>query len=322
MKILENATVNPGKATDKSKTDLPIHAISSLAKDLLYNGEKFCDCSFRASSTTPVCQDFIHFKTLLYESLDACRALDSIDCDAWAEFYVPCKSNLVDQFRSIDFRNKKQQCDYVKNRCGNVGPLPSFRHLNCAQEITQEAWNFYLDIEENCLKKDAPVNPSAPASSDPQNNSKLPLEDTMKDDDLPPPEDAPGGGFMPYYQNNNEQKKKYIPPEKRRKASSTGHKVRNIVFFFILAGGAYWYFRTRYGDFDYRSFRRSVTSRSNYHYYYGGSEDGSAMYDSLTMQNAQATFVPPTLPPPPSAYENPAVNSFPMMQTTNNSFQG
>mmetsp|Transcript_5368 Transcript_5368/g.10235 ORF Transcript_5368/g.10235 Transcript_5368/m.10235 type:complete len:993 (-) Transcript_5368:124-3102(-) len=319
MKILENATTNPGNIVDQNQPNLPIHAISSLAKDLLYDGENFCDCSFKASYTTPVCQDFIHFKTLLYQSLDGCRSLDLIDCDAWAEFYVPCKSNLVNKFQRIDFK-KKQQCDYVKDRCGNVGPLASFRHFNCAQEISHEAWNFYLDFEENCLKKtETPAKPSASAPNVlPKPQVSMAKQGPTTDDDVSPA-DAPGGGFIPYDPKSSENKKKYVPPEKRRKgSSSSGHKVRNIVIVFILAGGAYWYFRTHYGDLDYHVFRQSTT-RGNY-YYGGGSEDGSAMYDSLTMQNAQATFVPPTLPPPPSAYENP-VNSFPL-SNMNKGFQG
>ena len=64
--------------------------------------------SSKSSADCPMCPSFMRFKTLLYESLDACKALDEIDCDAWSEFYPKCKTNLETQFQQVDFRNKAQ----------------------------------------------------------------------------------------------------------------------------------------------------------------------------------------------------------------------
>lgn len=315
LRILENAIIKPDNNAHPDNTKVPIHAISSLAHDLLYDAENFCECSSRASSSAPVCQDFIHFKTLLYESLDACRALDVIDCDAWAEFYEPCKSNLLKKFKAIDFKNNQQQCDYVKNTCGNVGPLPSLRRPDCDQTISQEAWNFYLNFNQNCQRREnnfakPQVGPRDPIELVGKPKAPMNTPDPNADDDLSPG-DGPGGGFIPYYHKNGEKKKKYVPPEKRRKASSGQGKVRNIFIGCLLAGGAYWYLRHRYGDMDSFHWLRRFRFRSS-NYYYGPSDDGSGMYDSLTMENAQATFQPPTLPPPPSAYYENQGYTFPM----------
>ena len=110
MRILQDAIDDPSKHSDASKGDIPVEAISSLANDLLHNGEAFCDCTSSSSQKCPVCKDFLHFKTLLYESLDGCRALDDIDCDAWQEYHKPCKTNLEDKFGAIKYN--KEQCKY------------------------------------------------------------------------------------------------------------------------------------------------------------------------------------------------------------------
>lgn len=317
MRILDNAVVNPSKGKDSNK-DVPVAAISALANDLLHDGENFCECSTKASEAAPVCQDFMHFKTLLYESLDGCRALDAIDCDAWAEFYVPCKANLIDKFKKVDFR-KKAQCTYMQDRCGNVGPFPSFRRLDCGEEIGEEAWDFYLDYERNCMR-DSPPSPGKPSTPITKAPSKpIPVATsspttTRKAKPYSPPSSSggsvPAPAPKPVPSNSNpDNKKKYVPPEKRGKSGSGesgGHKFRNFVLICILAGGLYWFFKNRYGlfSFDYNQFRRA----RNYGY-----DNNTDMYDSLTLQNNQATFEPPTLPPPPSAYEDGANNySYPM----------
>ena len=321
MRILDNAVINPSKGKDPNK-DVPVAAISALANDLLHDGENFCECSTKASEAAPVCQDFIHFKTLLYESLDGCRALDAIDCDAWAEFYVPCKANLIDKFKKVDFRSEAQ-CTYTQDRCGNVGPFPSFRRLDCGEEIGEEAWDFYLDYERNCMR-DSPPTPGKPSTPITKAPSKpIPVATSSpttarKAKPYSPPSSSGGSVPVPAPKpvpkpvpsnSNPDNKKKYVPPEKRGKSGSGesgGHQFRNFVLICILAGGLYWYFKNRYGlfSFDYNQFRRA----RNYGY-----DNNTAMYDSLTMQNNQATFEPPTLPPPPSAYEDGANNySYPM----------
>lgn len=116
MQILQDAIDNPagtinGEPTNKDGKLIPTKAIKAIANDLLNNGHDFCDCSFQSFKKCPACQDFIQFKTLLYESVDACDALDNIDCGAWQEFSRPCKANIVEKFKKIDFK-KKDQCKF------------------------------------------------------------------------------------------------------------------------------------------------------------------------------------------------------------------
>jgi hypothetical protein len=114
MQILSNAIKKP--VGDKNNPNAPKEAISALASSLYHDAEGFCDCSKRASADCPLCPSFLSFKTLLYESLDACQSLDEIDCDAWNEFSLPCQTNIRDQFTTIDF-NKNEQCKYYRWSC-------------------------------------------------------------------------------------------------------------------------------------------------------------------------------------------------------------
>ena len=104
MQILTNAMKDPAA----SDSDAPKEAIAALAGLVYHNAEDFCECASKASAECPLCPSFKSFKTLLYETLDACKALDEIDCDAWNEFYTPCKNNLVQMFGSVDFSNPAQ----------------------------------------------------------------------------------------------------------------------------------------------------------------------------------------------------------------------
>ncbi len=106
MNILHTAIKDP--LTKDSKKDAPADAISALASKIYNDAESFCDCSTEATTNTPACSSFMNFKTLLFETLDACQALDEIDCDAFNEFQAPCKENLVNQFKRVDFENSKQ----------------------------------------------------------------------------------------------------------------------------------------------------------------------------------------------------------------------
>ena len=90
--------------------------IWSIANSLYHEAEKFCECASQSNDLCPSCDSFNHFKILLHESLDACMALDEIDCAAWAEFYQPCKDNMYDKFGKIDFDNKAQ-CKCLEIYC-------------------------------------------------------------------------------------------------------------------------------------------------------------------------------------------------------------
>lgn len=120
MQILANAMQNPADADSNA----PKEAIEALAELLYHKAEDFCECASKASAECPLCPSFARFKTLLYESLDACNALDEIDCDAWNEFYTPCKNNLVQMFGSVDFSNSNQ-CKY-KQISLSLSRLPKY----------------------------------------------------------------------------------------------------------------------------------------------------------------------------------------------------
>jgi hypothetical protein len=105
MNILSDAIAFP---SDGRKDGTPTQAISTLASLLYHNAESFCECALTASTSCPLCPSFMRFKTLLYESLDACKALDEIDCDAWDEYYPKCKANLEAKFSKVDFRTDAQ----------------------------------------------------------------------------------------------------------------------------------------------------------------------------------------------------------------------
>jgi len=85
MRILKSAITNP---VVDDNSDAPLDAIAALANFLYNDAHSFCDCAADASKECPLCPSFMQFKTLLYESLDACHALDEIDCDAWVEVRV------------------------------------------------------------------------------------------------------------------------------------------------------------------------------------------------------------------------------------------
>lgn len=106
MKILYDAI--KANASDDDDFTSPKEAISALASLVYNNAQEFCECANDASELCPLCPSFIHFKTLLYESLDACKSLDEIDCAAWSEFYPKCKTNLETAFDRVDFKSKSQ----------------------------------------------------------------------------------------------------------------------------------------------------------------------------------------------------------------------
>jgi hypothetical protein len=131
-------------------------AIAELAKELYYNYEGFCSCSKIAySQTSAACDGYTNFKTLLKESIDACFAMDTIDCAAWKEFARPCQANIINKFKTIDFTNKQDdQCYYVQyESCGGVGKFPVSNKLldECAYQIDSASWEFYKTFYNTCI---------------------------------------------------------------------------------------------------------------------------------------------------------------------------
>jgi hypothetical protein len=305
LQILVNA--KDGAIDDTTSPDAPFEAISALAEQLYSNPQNFCDCASKASKDCPLCPSFMNFKTLLYESLDACMSLDEIDCGAWVEFYPQCKDNIMREKGSVDF-GRTDQCDFMKSGCGGAGPFPVFRRLDCGEEVSADAWKFYMDYSNACLAADDNVNPG-PTPTPPSPTPPTPYV---------PPEDrvTPAPAMSPSQPAAPSEKKKYIPPEDRGKkgsnssseSSSSDQKTksnfwRNLFVLGLLGGGAYYYHKTWGFDFSflqrYRRFRPVPSFET------GG---GGEMYSGLTMESS-TSFAPPSLPPPPSAMMGGADNN-------------
>ena len=87
MQILADATV--------SETDIT----QDIAFRLYHDPDGFCTCSQNAGHDTPNCNSFMRLNVLIRETLDACNALDEIDCPAWADFSSVCENNMKQQVR-------------------------------------------------------------------------------------------------------------------------------------------------------------------------------------------------------------------------------
>merc|ERR1719491_121713 len=284
MRILETAIDSP---TDGSDYTLPVDAISRMAYELYTDGEAFCDCSAQASEDCPLCEGFIHFKTILYESVDACRALDEIDCAAWSEFSAPCQVNMEMKFGNAAFTTEVQ-CQYVHDGCGNAGPFPSFRHLDCDSEIDDiKAWDFYQNFAAGCLKSTDGGAPDYPRKNDPKPTPLSPPTPKSKATKT----QAPTKHYVPVIPADDDNNSGKDSSENEKKSGGFFIGFLKFVLFCIVCGAGYWYYkRTR--EFDYVRFRRARN--------YGA--DGP-MIDSSAMEGSAMSFEPPSLPPPPSSYE-------------------
>jgi hypothetical protein len=230
MQILVNAIEHPYGGIPNSHA--PPGEISAIAQKLYYNGESFCDCAKISSQTCPQCNAFTSFKTLLHEALDACESLDKIDCDAWNEFYMHCKSTMWEDFLTVDFTNENQ-CRYVERGCSGSGVFPAFRKLDCQGEIPSEAWDFYKQYSSNCIGRpnSSPIStPSVQATTSTSNNKA--------------------------YESTNGST-----------ASTRGgnwHSLKILFCVSVFALGCYSYYRHRTNQFDFVQYRRA--RNFDYHY--------------------------------------------------------
>lgn len=281
-------------------------AISTLAHHLYNDAESFCNCAGDVNKEAPTCNSFINFKTLLYESIDACKSLDAIDCAAWEEFYAPCKKNLMQMFDKIDFDNQ-EQCSYVESMCGGAGPFPAFRRLDCGGEIAKPAWDFHTMYSRGCLKSpedgNTPVTPSVPAGTVPV---PKPTPANPKSAAKPTPKPIPHA--VPYTPSNSDAPKPYTPfysptesdtePETSYKKEKTTHHLRNFSLFLVVSCVAgYVYIKKRRESFNYYRFRQM---RQNRNYGQGLTSDGGGEYTGVSMGDS-CSFEPPSLPPTPNA---------------------
>lgn len=309
MQILKNAKTNPTVVDNK---DAPKEAIAALATSLYDHAGTFCDCSKKASDACPLCPSFVNFKTILYESIDACQSLDAIDCDSWNEFWKPCKANLESEFQSSELSDK-DQCEYVKSDCGGAGPFPAFRRLDCEEEIPTEAWDFYKKFSKKCLKGSDGIAPGVTPS--PSSNIPAPVPSPTN---KPKPAPAP----TPYTPQNKPTPKPYIPDDDNskpypssdtdddNKKKSKSHWFRNLIIFCALCGAGYYVYQKRFGGFNFVQYRRRVFGNrmgGGYGMVNSSGIGESEMYSNL---NSSTTFEPPTLPPTPQMM-NPQMMSGP-----------
>jgi len=223
-------------------------------------------------------------------------ALDEIDCDAWNEFYEPCKVNVVKEFGSVDFR-RKEQCDYVQGDCGNAGLFPSFRKLDCGREIPSAAWDFYNTYKNNCIKGrdnsnsggSPPVAPSPtagpkpnpPAPSNPKPSPVHPSDNNSN---------SKSGGS----ENASDSPKPYVPkedkgkPYKSKESKKGKHPFLKFLFFVAICAGGYYIWKKRSSAFEFVQYRRASAYPQD-----------TEMYSSLSMEAGSSSFEPPTLPPTP-----------------------
>ena len=299
MQILVDAK-NGDMADEDKESELPKDAIAALAKLLYEDAENFCDCAKKASEDCPLCSSFVHFKTLLYETLDACQSLDEIDCDAWKEFYGPCKGNLENKFGKADFA-RSGQCDYVHNGCDGAGPFPSFRRLDCRNELDTESWNFYQQFAQNCVdgfNPDDGYKPAPEPAPAPSSDNDLPVP-TPSDDNKPgpkpyvPPEDrgkpSANKPTTPYSPSDSSSDGK-SSSEKVPKKRSVFSKFLRLVMLAGVIYAAYYVYKSRSDGFNFVRYRRM---RHNYHHF-----DDQDMYSGLSLESS-TNFEPPTLPPTP-----------------------
>jgi hypothetical protein len=286
MQILVD-TINVDK-----KDGEPTEVIAQLAKLLYADGLNFCDCSKTASNNAPLCPSFYNFKTILYESIDACTALDEIDCDAWDEFQKPCQLNIKSKYGSIDFaRNNREQCDFVVNTCGGAGPFPSFRRLDCQTEIPQGSWDFYNQYKSVCLNGVAPVQPPVQPPIqppiDPKTKPPTPYE-PVKPSNIKPNR---GGAPTPYSDGQPSNKRpSYRSPDEKK-----SHWFRNMIFVLFAIGIIYYCYKKQSDSFSFVRYRRMTNFSSNRGAF---GMDDSDMYSGLSLESS-TNFEPPTLPPTP-----------------------
>eukprot|EP00804_Cyclotella_cryptica_P012710 CCRYP_016294-RA/>CCRYP_016294-RA protein AED:0.23 eAED:0.24 QI:0/0/0/1/0/0/3/0/636 len=298
MKILHNIILDDdnNEKTGMAKVSM---AISTLAHHLYNDAESFCNCAADTNKEAPTCNSFVNFKTLLFESVDACRSLDAIDCAAWEEFYTPCKKNLMQMFEKIDFDNQ-EQCSYVAKMCGGAGPFPAFRRLDCGGEIAKPAWDFHTMYSRGCLKSSAetPIAPSTPSVP----SGAVPAPQTAKG-----PVPKPSPHFEPWKPTNSDVPKPYYSPtdpdtepqpEKSYASQKSSHYLRNFVLVLMVSCGAgYIYIKKRRENFNYYRFRQM---RQNRNYGQGFNVDGSGEYTGVSLADS-CSFEPPSLPPTPNA---------------------
>jgi len=307
--------VNSINAADLPSSDpsVPTEAIAALSRNLYDHPEEFCECSKKASDGTPQCRNFHHFKTLLYESLDACQALDEIDCDAWSEFFIPCKTTMENFFGGIDF-NKSEQCSYIQDGCGGSGPFPAFRRLDCGTEVSVEAWEFYRSYSRGCHEvidtteeSKTVLKPNEIPVVTPNSQSKpipvparvpptpAPVAASKKMNTVPTP--YPTRPVMPYIPWDGSTSFEEYQPYESPTTGKKSHFFRNFFFICVISAVGFLYYKNQSDSFNFVRYRNSRN--------YGGatSDMNGGSYSGLANMESSTSFEPPSLPPTPSSID-------------------
>merc|ERR1711957_697637 len=141
-----------------------------------------CDCTYDAYQNAPLCKDFVKLRTIMHETLDACNALDQIDCPAWEEYAGPCKTKMEAKFKKIDFKDKKQ-CAFIEGGCGGVGPFPVFRRQDCGKELSKSTWDFHQEYGTTCNQEDTTQKMENKKKEEDKRKGKNKGDDDEDDDD-------------------------------------------------------------------------------------------------------------------------------------------
>lgn len=262
--------------------------ISSIAEGVYKRSESYCDCAKSSNELSPPCDSFSHFKVLLHETTDACRALDEIDCPAWSQFSQPCKENMMTQFDTIDF-TKSEQCDYARKGCGGVGAFPAFRHLDCGGEISKTSWDFYIAFDRGC----GDVQPDPPQENSSSSSTTKVIPPPYKPKPSTP-KSFPSGASSPS-PDTAATPKKYVPysaseikadPSDDVKKSGHGFLKFLAGISVFSVGGLLYKRRRAQNSFDFQRYRRQRKYAN----------DPDVLYSGLTSDSSGPSFEPPTLP--------------------------
>jgi len=236
MRILNNLVLKPD---EHAASDSIAQAISGLVHNLYHDAESFCGCSAAMNKQTPTCSNFVNFKTLLFEAVDACRSLDAIDCAAWEEFHAPCKRNLLQKYGVVDFGDTKQ-CFYVNDACGGAGPFPAFRRLDCGGEIAKPAWDFHTAYSRGCGGASGPAPAPAPqtAPSTPAAASSTAKEKRTPHNTNNVPDEKKAYFSSPTYTSSD-------PDLTSTSESQKHHSFRNTFVFAALASAGFVFYKRR-----------------------------------------------------------------------------
>lgn len=319
LQILMNVAMSKGVDAGYDEGDkdaaLPAEAIAALAESVYLHGNTFCDCAKQASIECPMCPSFVNFKTLLYETLDACNALDEIDCAAWDEYSKSCRNKIMSTFGEDQLSEASMNdgvCSYIKSGCGGVGAYPaSFRRLDCAEEISLSSWDFYLTFRKKCLLDDGYKRPRTTLvpmiSLDDAVDFSLEDDYSFEDSEEIPfsmetsktsKETLPTTktGYVPLEQrtsgstaSNSNQQIDYVEPVKKKTPW-----VRNVLIICILGYFGFYVYKKRTDSFAFVQYRR-MGPRALYPSYDNDFDDAT---NGLAMTS---TFQPPSLPSSPSS---------------------